>query len=29
MRVVALNDSKRGLTTLEEVLGETAPDKVA
>jgi type IV pilus assembly protein PilB len=28
MRVVALNDWKRGLTTLEEVLGETAPDKV-
>jgi type IV pilus assembly protein PilB len=29
MRVVALNDWKRGLTSLEEVLGETAPDKVA
>jgi type IV pilus assembly protein PilB len=27
MRVVALNDWKRGLTTLDEVLSETAPDK--
>ena len=28
MRMVALDDWKRGLTSLEEVLGETAPDKV-
>jgi type IV pilus assembly protein PilB len=28
MRKVAMDDWKRGLTTLEEVLGETAPDKV-
>ena len=28
MRKVALDDWKRGYTTLEEVLGETAPDKV-
>jgi type II secretory ATPase GspE/PulE/Tfp pilus assembly ATPase PilB-like protein len=29
LRVIALNDWKRGLTSLEEVLAETAPDKVA
>jgi hypothetical protein len=27
MRAVAVNDWKRGLTTLEEVMSETAPDK--
>jgi type IV pilus assembly protein PilB len=28
LRVIALQDWKKGLTTLEEVLAETAPDKV-
>jgi hypothetical protein len=27
--MIALDDWKRGLTSLEEVLNETAPDKVS